>query len=70
MRVPAVLVFLVIVVGYGFWFYTIAKIAQQEPIAGGRRTFWLLFVVVTQFIGAGIYWLQRRWDSRRRAAVP
>lgn len=63
--------FLVLFLGaaYIFWLFTLVKVAQQEPRAGGRRTFWLVFVAVTQFLGAAIYWLQRRW-SQPPAVLP
>lgn len=57
-ELPELGVILLLGVSSVFWLGTVAIIASREPIADGRRTSWLIFVVLTHWIGAALYWLR------------
>lgn len=67
---PELAVLFLVALAYVFWLATLVKVAQEEPIQGGRRTFWIVFLVVTQFVGAAIYWFLRLWRQSRGASGP
>jgi|CXWL01.1.fsa_nt_gi hypothetical protein len=67
---PELILVVLVAGGYGLWLFTLVKVAQEETVQGGRRAFWIVFLVVTQFVGAGIYWFLRLWRQSRGSAGP
>lgn len=43
-----------------FWIWMIADCATNEENAGTSKTIWLIVIVLTQIIGALIYYIVRR----------
>ncbi len=51
---------LIAVVGLVFWIWMIVDCASNEPSEGNDKIVWILIIVLTQIIGALIYYFVRR----------
>ncbi len=56
----AALFFLLAVAGLVFWIWMIVDCATNEPSEGNDKIVWILIIVLTQIIGALIYYFVRR----------
>ncbi len=57
---PHIIVLLLLVAGFAFWIWMLIDCAAKEPTAGNDKIAWILILVLTQFIGALIYYFVRR----------
>ena len=53
-------VFAVNMVGLAFWIWSIIDCATKEPSDGNDKIVWLLVIILTDWIGALIYFFVRR----------
>ena len=60
MEAMAALFFLLAVAGLVFWIWMIVDCASNEPSEGNDKIVWILIIVLTQIIGALIYYFVRR----------
>lgn len=57
---PELLIFLFVGVFGGFWIWMLIEAATKEAEGSQDRTLWVLIIVLTQFLGALIYFFVRR----------
>jgi len=60
MEAMGALFLLIAVVGLVFWIWMIVDCASNEPSEGNDKIVWILIIVLTQIIGALIYYFVRR----------
>ncbi len=61
------MLFLVVVVGILgtiFWFWMLVDCATNEPSHNNDKLVWVVIILFTHFIGAGIYFFVRRPQRR------
>ena len=51
---------LIAILGLVFWIWMIVDCATNEPSEGNDKVVWILIIVLTQIIGALIYYFVRR----------
>ena len=59
----ALLVLLVVLVGFAFWIWMLIDCVTKEPDTGNTKICWVLIIVFAHIIGALVYYLVRR-DQR------
>ena len=52
-------------IGTIFWMWTIVDCATNEPAEGNDKVMWLVIIVLTNLIGAAIYYFARRPERMR-----
>lgn len=52
----------------GFWIWMLVDCATKEPSEGYDKLVWLIVIVATKFVGAGIYYFFRRPQRMRLSA--
>ncbi|HEX6099208.1 MAG TPA: PLDc N-terminal domain-containing protein [Thermoanaerobaculia bacterium] len=57
---PEILILLIVVGGGAFWIWMLVEAATREAPGSQDRLLWVLIVVLTQFLGAAIYFFVRR----------
>jgi hypothetical protein len=53
-------VFVVAILGTGFWIWMLVECATKEPDTGNSKVVWVIIIVFTNMIGAAIYYFVRR----------
>lgn len=51
---------------FAFWLWMLIEVLTKEPPEGNDRLIWLLVVILTNWIGAQIYFFLRRPERIRR----
>ena len=49
-----------------FWIWMLIDCAMNEPNEGTSKIVWILIILFTHFLGAGIYFLARRPERMRQ----
>ena len=60
---------IVFAVATGFWVWMLIDCAKHETDQGSQRAIWILVIVLTQIVGALIYFFFRRPQRRREQYV-
>lgn len=63
--IPLVIPGLLVVLGFAFWVWVLIDCATKEATEGNTKLAWILIIVLTQWIGALLYFLIRRPERRR-----
>jgi hypothetical protein len=58
------MIFVVGILGTIFWFWMLIDCATNEPSQGNDKLVWIVIILFTHFVGAGIYFFFRRPQRR------
>ncbi len=62
----SILVFFIWVAWFILLFHVIADIFRRDDASGGKKTLWLIFVIVVPFLGVFVYLIANSDDMARR----
>ena len=54
---------------FAFWIWMLVDCATKEPSQGNDKIIWILVIVLTNWIGALIYFFVRRPERKRQFGV-
>jgi prolipoprotein diacylglyceryltransferase len=53
------------IVFFAFWVWMLVDCAHNETVEDNQRTIWIIVIVITFVIGAGIYYITRKMPRDR-----